>query len=390
MNYLSERAKSIQPSSTLALNAKANAMKKEGIDIVNLTVGEPDFDTPYNIKLAAINAIGPRLEDMGRGKTKYTNSSGIEELKEAICKKLKKDNKLTYERDQIVVSNGAKHSLDNIWRATLNEGDKVILLSPYWVSYAEQIKLSGGVPVVVPTDSCFQPVASEIRKNVDSKTKAILLNSPNNPSGAVYNKEIVEEIAEIAREKDLMIISDEIYEHFLYDGLEHITPASISGMKDRTILVNGVSKTYAMTGWRIGYTASNRQLAKAMSDIQSQTASNPNTMAQYAALEALTGDQKSVVEMIKEFDKRRKFVCEGLNNSGLRCHMPQGAFYVFPEVPGNSTEFASRLLEKEHVAVVPGNDFGTEGYVRISYASSMEQLEKGIARIKDFAKQCAP
>ena len=275
MNYLSERAKSIQPSSTLALNAKANAMKKEGIDIVNLTVGEPDFDTPYNIKLEAIDAIWPRPEDMGRGKTKYTNASGIEELKEAICKKLKKDNKLTYERDQIVVSNGAKHSLDNIWRATLNEGDKVILLSPYWVSYAEQIKLSGGVPVVVPTDSCFQPVASEIRKNVDSKTKAILLNSPNNPSGAVYNKEIVEEIAEITKEKDLMIISDEIYEHFLYDGLEHITPASISGMKDRTILVNGVSKTYAMTGWRIGYTASNRQLAKAMSDIQSQTASNP-------------------------------------------------------------------------------------------------------------------
>ena len=390
MNYLSERAKGIQPSPTLALNAKANAMKKEGIDVVNLTVGEPDFDTPYNIKLAAINAIGSKLEDMGKGKTKYTNASGMEELKDVICKKLRKDNGLTYETNQIVVSNGAKHSLDNICRAALNEGDKVILLSPYWVSYAEQIKLSGGIPVVVPTDSYFKPIPSEIRKNIDSKTKAILLNSPNNPSGAVYSKESIKDIVEIAKEKDLMIISDEIYENFLYDGLEHFTPASVSDMKDRIVVVNGVSKTYAMTGWRIGYTASNRELAKAMSDIQSQTASNPNTMAQYAALEALTGDQKSVAEMIGKFDKRRKFVCDGLNESGLRCHLPQGAFYVFPKVSGNSTKFASLLLEKEHVAVVPGNDFGVEGYVRISYASSMEQLEKGMDRIKDFAKMYAP
>lgn len=389
MNYLSERAKGIQPSPTLALNAKANAMKKAGIDIVNLTVGEPDFDTPYNIKLAAINAIGPRLEDMGKGKTKYTSASGIEELKEAICRKLRNDNGLAYEKDQIVVSNGAKHSLDNICRAALNEGDKVILLSPYWVSYAEQIKLSGGVPVVVPTNSHFLPVPSEIRRNIDSKTKAILLNSPNNPSGAVYNKEIIEEISEIAKERDLMIISDEVYEHFIYDGLEHFSPAAISDMKDRTVLVNGVSKTYAMTGWRIGYTASNKQLAKAMSDIQSQTASNPNTISQYAALEALAGNQKSVEEMIVEFDKRRKFVCDSLNRSGLKCHLPQGAFYVFPEVPGNSAEFARHLLEKGHVAVVPGSDFGTEGYVRISYASSMEQLEKGMNRIKDFTKQYA-
>ena len=387
MNYLSERAKGIQPSPTLALNAKANAMKKEGIDIVNLTVGEPDFDTPYNIKLAAITAIGPKLEDIGRGKTKYTNASGMDELKEAICNKLRKNNGLTYEKDQIVVSNGAKHSLDNICRAAINEGDKVILLAPYWVSYAEQIKLSGGVPVAVPTDSYFQPIPSEIRKNLDNKTKAIILNSPNNPSGAVFNKESIKEIAEIAKEKDLMIISDEIYEHFLYDGLEHLTPASISDMKDRTVLVNGVSKTYAMTGWRIGYTASNKQLAKAMSDIQSQTTSNPNSMAQYAALEALTGDQKSVEEMIGEFGKRRKFVCDSLNKSGLNCHLPQGAFYVFPKVPGNSTEFARRLLEQEHVAVVPGSDFGIEGYVRISYASSMKQLEKGMDRIKNFTKQ---
>ena len=386
MNYLSERAKAIQPSPTLALNAKANAMKKEGVDVVNLTVGEPDFDTPFNIKLVAINAIGPRLEDMGKGKTKYTNASGMEELKEAICKKLEKQNGLTYEKDQIVVSNGAKHSLDNIFRAAINEGDKVVLLSPYWVSYAEQIKLSGGVPVVVPTDNYFQPVASEIRKNVDGKTKAILLNSPNNPSGAVYSKEIIKEIVDIAKEKDLMIISDEIYENFLYEELEHVSPASFSDMKDRTVIVNGVSKTYAMTGWRIGYTASNRQLAKAMSDIQSQTTSNPNTIGQYAALEALKGDQKSVEEMIAEFDKRRKFVYENLNRGGLRCHLPQGAFYIFAEVPGNSAEFASNLLEKVHVAVVPGSDFGTEGHVRISYASSMEQLEKGMDRIRNFMK----
>jgi aspartate aminotransferase len=386
MNYLSERAKGIQPSPTLALNAKANAMKKEGIDVVNLTVGEPDFDTPYNVKMVAINAIGPRLEDMGKGKTKYTNASGLEELKEAICKKLEKQNGLTYEKDQIVVSNGAKHSLDNIFRAAINEGDKVVLLSPYWVSYAEQIKLSGGVPVVVPTDNYFQPVASEIRKNVDGKTKAILLNSPNNPSGAVYSKQIIKEIVDIAKEKDLMIISDEIYENFLYDGLEHVSPASFSDMKDRTVIVNGVSKTYAMTGWRIGYTASNRQLAKAMSDIQSQTTSNPNTIGQYAALEALKGNQKSVEEMIAEFDKRRKFVYDNLNRDGLRCRLPQGAFYIFAQVPGNSAEFASNLLEKVHVAVVPGSDFGTEGHVRISYASSMEQLEKGMDRIKNFMK----
>ncbi len=379
---LSERAKNISPSPTLAINARVKEMRKHGIDVVDFGIGEPDFDTPDNIKEAAVNAIKT-------GFTKYTSASGIDELKEAICKKFERDNDLYYEKNQIVVSCGAKHSLYNAMLAMLNRGDEVVIPVPYWVSYAEQVKLAGGTPVFAGTDKDFHLIPEEIEKKITDRTKIILINSPCNPSGAVCGKKILQEIANMVLENALYVISDEVYEKFVYDDNRHTSIASLGNeVKERTVVVSAVSKTYAMTGWRIGYTASSAEIANAMANIQSHTTSNPSSVSQAAALEALSGSQESVLRMVSEFDTRRRFVHKRLCETGFECKLPEGAFYIFPEIPDavDSVDFANMLLEKARVAVVPGSDFGMDGHIRISYAASMQQLEEGLGRMKKFVR----
>ncbi len=378
---LSQRAGSVTPSSTLAINEKVKSMRGRGIDVVDFGIGEPDFDTPLNIKDAAMSAIRD-------GFTKYTPASGTDELKEAVCKKLEKDNNIVYEKNQIVVSCGAKQSLYNAMLALLGRGDEVIIPVPYWVSYAEQVKLADGIPVFARTDD-FHIIPEEIEKNITEKTKIIILNSPCNPSGAVCPKEILQRVAEIALENDLYVISDEVYEKFVYDSNKHISIASLGDeVKERTITVNAVSKTYAMTGWRIGYTASSEEIAKAMAGIQSQTTSCPSSISQKASLGALTGKQDSIAIMVREFDKRRRFAHKRLDEIGMHCKLPEGAFYIFPamQVRTDSPAFSGNLLDKAKVAVVPGADFGMDGHIRISYATSMKQLEEGMDRMEKVLK----
>lgn len=389
---LSERAKKIKPSPTLSIDAKAKAMKAQGIDVVNFGVGEPDFDTPEHIKEAAIKA----LRD---GFTKYTPVGGIDELKEAIIAKFKKDNDLEYEKDEIIVSCGAKHSLYNIAQALYGPGDEVLIPSPYWVSYPDQVLLNDAVPVFVKTyvkdNFIVSPDALESR--ITKKTKALILNSPSNPTGLTYDKRSLEAISEIALRHDIYVISDEIYEKLVYDGFEHISIASLNKeIKKRTIVVNGLSKSYAMTGWRIGYTAGPKDIIKAMTNIQSQSTSNPTSIAQKAAVAALTGPQDFTSMMRTEFDKRRRFLIEGLNAvRGVSCIMPTGAFYAFPDISklygkkagsraiNSSLDFALYLLEDAKVALVHGDAFGDDNYIRISYATSMENISKGLERIKE-------
>ena len=390
---LSKKANSISPSITLEITGKANELKAQGVNVMSFAAGEPDFNTPKNIIEAAIKA-------MDDGYTKYTKTSGIVELRKAICKKLHQENNLNYSEEQIVVSTGAKQCLANTFLAILNKGDEVILQNPCWVSYTELIKLADGVPVIVNCDENdgYKLSAKNIEKAVTSKTKAILLNSPHNPTGIVYNKNELEEIAQIAKKYNLIIISDEIYEKLIYDGEEHVSIASLSeDAYERTIVINGLSKTYAMTGWRVGYTASSANLAKIMSSVQSHMTSNVCSISQYAALEALTGPQDSINMMKNAFEERRNFMMKKLEEiDEVSFIKPQGAFYIMVNITyfigksingvkiNNSIEFAKMLLEEEKVAVIPGAAFGLENFIRLSYATSMEVIEEGLDRIKSF------
>ena len=390
---LSKKAGNISPSITLEITAKANELKSQGIDVVSFGAGEPDFNTPENIIEAAIKA-------MKDGKTKYTPAGGILQLKETICNKFKNDNNLEYKPSQIIVSTGAKQSLANTFMAILNPGDEVLIPVPYWVSYPELVKLADGVPVFVNTDEKdnYKYTIESLNSALTSKTKAILLNSPNNPTGTIYNKGELVEIAEFAKENDLIIISDEIYEKLIYDGNEHISIASLSqDAYERTIVINGVSKTYAMTGWRLGYAAASEQIVKHMTSIQSHMTSNVNTIAQYASIEALNGPIEDLNNMVKEFESRRNFMIEKLNSiDGISIIKPNGAFYIMVNISeylntslngtniSNSLDFAKVLLEEEKVAVIPGSGFGLDNYVRLSYATSKEIIGKGIERISSF------
>lgn len=389
----SKKAEQILPSITLEITSKAKQMKKDGEGIIILGAGEPDFNTPKNIRNVAIEAIN-------RGLTKYTPSSGIDELKSAIAKKFKRDNNLVYSNSQIIISTGAKQCIWNVFEVILNLGDEVIVPKPYWVSYPELIKLSGGIPVFASGDeeNNFKYTKTVLESVVSLRTKAILINNPNNPTGAVYTKDELIMIAEFAKKHNLTIISDEIYEKFNYESDQYTSIASISNDSyDRTIIIQGVSKTYAMTGWRIGYAAGNEKVIKLMSSIQSHTTSNPNSIAQYAAVEALNGDQISVKEMVDEFKKRRDYIVEKINgNDMLNCKKPDGAFYIMINISKmigktvdshiikNSIDFSNIILDKEKLAIIPGDGFGINNYVRISYATSMDNIEEGIKRIIKF------
>ena len=389
---LSKKTYSVKPSPTLAIDAKAKSLKASGVDVISFGVGEPDFDTPENIKEAAIKAIRS-------GFTKYTPVGGTDELKTAIIEKLKKDNRLIYEKNEIIVSCGAKHCLYNIAEALYDAGDEVILPAPYWVSYPDQIVLNGAVPVMVKTEegNSFKIKPEILEANLSKKTKALILNSPSNPTGLAYDRKSLEAIAEIAVKHDFYIISDEIYEKLIYDGFEHVSIASLGDeIKQRTIVVNGISKSYAMTGWRIGFAAGPKDIINAMTNIQSQSTSNPTSISQKAAVEALTGTQDFISKMVSEFDKRRKYMVERLNRiKGVSCIKPVGAFYAFPNVSsyygrsfkGNSIkssmDLSTYLLDEAKVAVVPGAAFGEDRYIRLSYATSMENIQKGLDRIED-------
>lgn len=390
---LSRKAESITPSPTLAIDAKAKQLRSEGIDVIGFGAGEPDFDTPDHIKEAAIKAIHNSF-------TKYTPVAGSLDLQQAICRKLLEDNGLSYQPSEIVVSNGAKHSLTNIFAALLNPGDQVIIPAPYWVSYSEMVKLNDGLPVIVQTqkENGFKLTRQELLGALTEKTKAILINSPNNPTGQVYTKEELAAVADVAVKHNLYVISDEIYEKLIYGDYAHISIASLNEkIKALTIVVNGVSKTYSMTGWRIGYTASRREIAQLMSSIQSHATSNPNSIAQKAAVAAITGPQRCVTEMKVAFAQRRDYLVQQIASiPGLSCIEPTGAFYILMDTSSvlgrcfqgkrlnSSAEFAELLLEHFQVAVVPGISFAAPTYVRLSYTLSMEQLQKGMDRIAAF------
>ncbi len=392
---LSKKAQAVKPSSTLAITARAKELKAQGLDVVGFGAGEPDFNTPDNINDAAIKAIHS-------GFTKYTPASGTLELKEAVCRKFAEFNKLHYNPNQIVISNGGKHSLTNIFEAILNPGDEVIIPAPYWLSYPEIVKLSDGVPVYIRADKGqnYKVTAGQIAAACTDKTKALILNSPSNPTGMIYTKAELEAIAEVAVEKDIYVVSDEIYENLVYGDNEHVSIASLNDeIYKRTITCNGLAKSYAMTGWRIGYTGSSVEIAKLMGSVQSHQTSNPNSIAQKAALEALTGPQETVFAMNKEFDIRREYMMERIAAMPLLDAVtPQGAFYVFMDVGAaldkeykeekiNTTgRLAEILLNDFMVAVVPCGDFGFEDHVRLSYAISIEQIKKGMDRIENFVK----
>lgn len=393
---LSRKAQAIEPSLTLAITAKAKEMKEKGIDVISFSAGEPDFNTPKNIINAAIKA----MED---GNTKYTSVNGILQLREAICKKFKDDNGLEYNPSQIVVSTGAKQSLANTFLAILNPGDEVIVSTPYWVSYPELIKLADGKPVFVEGDekSNYKFTKENLEKAVTAKTKAIVLNTPNNPTGTIYNKEELEVIADFAKKYNIIIISDEMYEKLIYDNENHISIASLSkDAYERTIVINGLSKSYAMTGWRIGYCAASEKIAKLMMSIQSHVTSNVCSITQYAALEALNGPQDEITKMINEFEKRRNYMINRIESiDNLSIVKPKGAFYIMinienclgKEINGkilnDSMEFCASLLENEKLAVIPGKVFGLNNYIRVSYATSMEAIKEGLNRIESFIKK---
>lgn len=389
---LAGRIGRIKPSPTLAMTAKAKAMKAKGLDVIDFGVGEPDFDTPDDVKEEAIKAIRS-------GFTKYTAPSGIDELKDAIIEKLKKDNNLEYEKSQIIVSCGAKHSLYNIAQVLFEAGDEVIIPSPYWVSYPDQVILNDATPVFVKTEEKdqFKLKAEALNKHITPRTKAIILNSPSNPTGSAYDIKDLQEIAEIVLRHNIYIISDEIYEKIVYDGFRHVSIASLGkDVKNLTILVNGVSKSHSMTGWRIGYTAGPKEIISAMGNLQSQSTSNPTSIAQKAAVAALSGSDHFINMMVSEFDKRRKYIVDCLNKlRGVKCLMPQGAFYAFPNVSSyygrsannkkisGSLDLATYLLEEAKIAAVSGDSFGADEYIRFSYATSMENITKGLDRMEE-------
>ena len=390
---LSRKAQAVKPSSTLAITAKAKELKAQGLDVVGFGAGEPDFNTPDNICNAAIKAIKD-------GFTKYTPASGIVELKQAVCDKFMKFNGLDYKPSQIVISNGGKHSLTNVFEAILNPGDEVIIPAPYWLSYPEIIKLSDGVPVFVrgEKENGYKVTAEQLQAATTEKTKALVLNTPNNPTGMIYSEEELRAIADYAVKNDIYVVSDEMYEYLVYNGNKHISIASFNEeIYKRTITVSGLAKSYAMTGWRIGYTGSSEEIAKLMGSVQSHQTSNPNSIAQKAALEALTGDQSTVQMMLGEFDKRRKFMYEKMSALPyVSTEEPLGAFYVFADVSEalkkeykgkkveTAAEFARILIEDYNVAVVPCADFGFPDHIRLSYAISVEQIDKGLTRIEKF------
>lgn len=390
---LSDKAAQVKPSSTLAITAKAKKMKAEGIDVVGFGAGEPDYNTPDHINEAAVAAIKS-------GFTKYTPASGTEELKRAVCKKFQKFNGLHYEPDQIVISNGGKHSLSNVFQAILNAGDEVIIPAPYWLTYPEIVKLNDGTPIYIygTKDTCYKVTAKQIEDVITDKTKALILNTPNNPTGMVYSEEELRAIAEVAVRKDIYVVADEMYENLIYDGWKHVSIASLGEeIYKRTITCSGLSKSYSMTGWRIGYTGSSVKIAKLMGSIQSHQTSNPNSIAQKAALEALEGPQDTVAVMREEFDKRRKYMCERINRMPLIDVLtPEGAFYLFVDFTdvleksykgmriGTANRAAEILIEDFQVAVVPCQDFGFDNFIRLSYAISMKAIEKGLDRIEKF------
>jgi aspartate aminotransferase len=388
---LADRLKTLAPSSTLAVQAKAKDLRARGVDVISFGAGEPDFDTPERVKEAAVRA-------MKGGHTKYTEVAGIPELREAVCAKLRRDNGLEYGPADVLVSCGAKHTLFNVAVALLNPGDQALIPSPYWVSYPEQVRLVGGVPVAVPTDEStgFDLDPDRLGAAVTERTKLVMLNSPNNPTGAVFSGEALEAVARLAVERDLWIVSDECYEALTFEG-RHRSIASLGDdVKARTVVVNTCSKAYAMTGWRIGYAAGPRELIRAMTDVQSQVTSNPSSVAQWAAVEALAGPQDEVAKMAGEFDRRRRLIVNGLNTlPGVSCVMPRGAFYAFANVAAllrrtvaeggrplsGSIDVAAFLLDEARVAVVPGIDFGSDAHVRLSYATSADLIREGLARM---------
>jgi len=387
---LTKRIQSIKPSPTLAITMKANALRAQGRDIIGFGAGEPDFDTPENIKAAAVRAIAS-------GFTKYTPVGGIDELKDAIAAKMARDHGLDYNRSQIVVSCGAKHTLYNLIQVLCEEGDEVIVPAPYWVSYVDIVVLAGATPVIVPTEQAagFKLTPELLRGAVTDRTRVLILNSPANPTGAAYSREELTALAAVLATMEITVISDDIYEKIIYDGFEFFSIAAVSEeMKDRTVIVNGVSKAYAMTGWRIGYAAGSEPIVAAVTKLQSQNTSNPASIAQKAAVEALNGSQEAVGMMVKAFRERRDVIVAALNKiPGFTCPNPQGAFYVFPNVAqiygrsfqekviDDSTSLAAYLLDEADVAVVPGADFGADDYIRLSYATSRELIEAGFARI---------
>lgn len=384
---ISDRIKNMNPSATVALTSKIAELQRKGVEIITFNVGEPDFNTPSNIRNKA-------KEGLDLGLTKYTPAPGTIELREEIVKKLHRDNNLKYKYDEIIVSNGAKQSLINTLFTLCNKGDEVIIPSPFWVSYIEMVKLAGGVPIIVEMDEedNFDLNVEKIKKHLTNKTKCIMINTPNNPTGAVYSREKLEEIGKLAVDNDIYIIADDIYEKLIYDGEKHISISSLSDeIKNRTILINGVSKAYAMTGWRIGYAAGPKEIVRAMTALQGHMTSGPNTNAQYAAVEALKNSEESIENMVKEFDKRRKYLIERLNSmNGIRCNTPKGAFYAMPNVEyffgkkygdrliNNSTDLADYLLDEGKVAIVPGTAFGIDNNIRIAYSNSIENIEKGM------------
>ena len=390
---LSKKAQAVKPSSTLAITARAKELRAQGLDVVGFGAGEPDFNTPDNINEAAIKAIHD-------GFTKYTPASGTMELKEAVSKKFEKFNKLHYKPNQIVISNGGKHSLTNIFTAILNPGDEVIIPAPYWLSYPEIVKLSDGVPVYIRADKeqNYKITANQIAKACTNKTKALILNSPNNPTGMIYTREELEAIAAIVVEKDIYVVADEIYENLIYGDDEQVSIGSLNDeIYKRTITCSGVAKSYAMTGWRIGYTGSSVEIAKLMGSVQSHQTSNPNSIAQKAATEALNGPQDTVLVMNNEFNKRREYMVERVATMPLiDATTPQGAFYLFVDISevlkkeykGNKIDTTDRLaeilLDDYNVAVVPCGDFGFDDHIRLSYAISIEQIKKGMDRIENF------
>jgi aspartate aminotransferase len=387
---LAERARRLTPSPTLALAARARALRAEGIDVLSFTAGEPDFDTPERVKEAAVRALR-------EGLTKYTDTGGVPELKSAICAKLRRDNGLDYEPAEVIASVGAKHTLYNICAVLVDPGDEVIVPAPYWVSYTEQVRLCEGVPVVVPTDEGrgFQLDLDALRRAVTPRTKLLILNTPNNPTGAVFPRADLERVAALALERGFHVVSDECYDALAYEGRVPSIAALGPEVKARTLLVNTCSKAYAMTGWRLGFAAGPREIVKAMGDFQGQCTSNPTSIAQWAAVEALGGPQDEVAKMAGEFDRRRREIVAGLNRiPGVRCSMPQGAFYAFPDVSGlfgrrwngrplrGSADVTTFFLEAARVAVVPGADFGSDRHLRISYACGLGQIREGLARLE--------
>ncbi|MCF7668155.1 MAG: pyridoxal phosphate-dependent aminotransferase [Verrucomicrobia bacterium] len=385
MNYrISNRAESLTPSLTLAISAKAKQMKAEGHDVVGFGAGEPDFDTPQHIKDAAAAA----LEE---GFTKYTPSSGIPELRKAVADKFKSDNGLDYDPSQIIISCGGKHSCYNVIMATCQEDDEVVIPAPYWLSYPEMVKLAGAKPVVIPTsdETEFKVTPEQLRSAITSRTRLFILNSPSNPTGTVYTPAEIRELGDICVENGVLIMSDEIYEKLLYDGAEH---ASVAGFSEQhyahTIIVHGLAKAYSMTGWRLGYLAAPEPIAKAINSIQSHSTSNPTSFAQKGGVAALTGPQDHLQSWLDEFSKRRGYAHETLNNiPGISCVNAKGAFYLFPKISNfglSSAEFCRRLLEEDKVAAVPGAAFGADEYIRLSYATDIDNIRKGLDRLAAF------